>query len=81
MLMTKAYAKINLGLNVINKDEEDGYHNVDMIVVPIELHAQREKVRRVNTIKKSFFIIPSSFFIINDIIQSISFFVNTDISR
>ena len=42
MLMTKAYAKINLGLNVINKDEEDGYHNVDMIVVPIELHDRIE---------------------------------------
>ena len=40
--MTKAYAKINLGLNVINKDEEDGYHNVDMIVVPIELHDRIE---------------------------------------
>ena len=42
MLMLKAYAKINLGLNIINKDEEDFYHNVDMVVVPIELHDRIE---------------------------------------
>ena len=42
MLMTKAYAKINLGINVINKDEKDSYHNLDMIVVPIELHDRIE---------------------------------------
>ena len=42
MLMTKAYAKINLGINVINKDEKDSYHNLDMVVVPIELHDRIE---------------------------------------
>ena len=42
MLMTKAYAKINLEINVINKDEQDSYHNLDMVIVPIELHDRIE---------------------------------------
>lgn len=42
MLATKAYAKINLGLNVINKDEVDGYHNLDMVMLPLELHDRIE---------------------------------------
>lgn len=33
----KAYAKINLALNVITK-REDGYHEIDMVTIPIELH-------------------------------------------
>lgn len=33
----KSYAKINLGLNVLGKDEA-GYHLLDMIMLPIELH-------------------------------------------
>lgn len=42
MLMTKAYAKINLGLNIVNKDSNDNYHNLDMVMVPIELHDRIE---------------------------------------
>lgn len=42
MLMLKAYAKINLGLKILSKDETDGYHNVDMITLPIELHDRIE---------------------------------------
>lgn len=42
MLMLKAYAKINLGLNIVNRDPQDGYHNLDMVVVPIELHDRIE---------------------------------------
>lgn len=42
MLMTKAYAKINLGLNVVNKDETDGYHYLDMVMMPVELHDRIE---------------------------------------
>lgn len=42
MIMTKAYAKINLGLNIINRDEQDRYHNLDMVVVPIGLHDRIE---------------------------------------
>lgn len=33
----KSYAKINLSLNIVNK-REDGYHELDSIMVPIELH-------------------------------------------
>lgn len=42
MLMMKAYAKINLGLNIIDKDKKDSYHTVDMINLPIELHDRIE---------------------------------------
>lgn len=42
MLMMKAYAKINLGLNIIDKDKKDLYHTVDMINLPIELHDRIE---------------------------------------
>lgn len=42
MLMLKAYAKINLGLNILSKDEKDGYHYVDMVTLPIELHDRIE---------------------------------------
>ena len=42
MLLTKAYAKINLGLNIINKDSQDAYHNLDMVIAPIELHDRIE---------------------------------------
>lgn len=37
MISVKAHAKINLGLNVLHK-REDGYHEVDMIMLPLELH-------------------------------------------
>ena len=33
----KSYAKINLSLNILGK-REDGYHELDSIMVPIELH-------------------------------------------
>ncbi len=33
----KAYAKINLALDVVRK-REDGYHDLEMIMAPIELH-------------------------------------------
>lgn len=36
-MMIKAYAKINVGLNVLNK-REDGYHDLDMVMLPITLH-------------------------------------------
>lgn len=36
-VIEKAYAKINITLNVINK-RDDGYHNLKMIMAPIELH-------------------------------------------
>lgn len=42
MLMLKAYAKINLGLNILSRDENDGYHYVDMVTLPIELHDRIE---------------------------------------
>lgn len=42
MLMLKAYAKINLGLKILSKDEQDGYHFVDMVTLPIELHDRIE---------------------------------------
>ena len=42
MLMLKAYAKINLGLNILSKDQKDGYHYVDMVTLPIELHDRIE---------------------------------------
>ena len=33
----KAYAKINLALNVYDK-LDNGYHNIDMVTIPLELH-------------------------------------------
>lgn len=42
MLLTKAYAKINIGLKVVGKDEKDGYHYVDMVTLPLELHDRIE---------------------------------------
>lgn len=37
MITVKAYAKINLAINVFDK-REDGYHDVDMVMIPLELH-------------------------------------------
>ena len=37
MVTVKAYAKINLALNVFDR-REDGYHDVDMVMLPLELH-------------------------------------------
>ena len=33
----KSYAKINISLDVVGK-REDGYHELDSIMLPIELH-------------------------------------------
>ena len=35
--VAKSYAKINIALNVVGK-KENGYHNLDMIMVPLKLH-------------------------------------------
>ena len=35
--IVKANAKINLGLNILGKNE-DGYHELDMIMAPISLY-------------------------------------------
>lgn len=35
--LLKSYAKINISLNVLNK-HEDGYHELDSVMLPIELH-------------------------------------------
>jgi len=37
MITIKAYAKINLALNVLDK-REDNYHNIDIVTLPIDLH-------------------------------------------
>ncbi|MDY2727819.1 MAG: 4-(cytidine 5'-diphospho)-2-C-methyl-D-erythritol kinase [Candidatus Onthovivens sp.] len=36
-MIEKAYAKMNLGLNVLDK-RENGYHNLETIMLPLELH-------------------------------------------
>lgn len=36
-MYVKAFAKINLYLDVISK-REDGYHNLEMVILPLELH-------------------------------------------
>lgn len=36
-MFVKAYAKINLFLDVLSK-RDDGYHNLDMVMLPLELH-------------------------------------------
>ena len=36
-LLLKSYAKINICLNVVSK-REDGYHELDMIMLPLKLH-------------------------------------------
>lgn len=54
MIIEKAFAKINLYLNVINK-REDGFHNLEMIMAPLALHDTlsfekiEEKQVRINT--------------------------------
>ena len=35
--IVKSYAKINLSLKVLN-EREDGYHNLETVMIPIELH-------------------------------------------
>lgn len=41
MIMVKAHAKINVALNV-NEKMENGYHKVDMVMLPLELHDRIE---------------------------------------
>ena len=36
-IVEKSYAKINIALNVVNK-REDGYHELDMVMLPLKLH-------------------------------------------
>ena len=36
-MYVKAYAKINAYLDVVSK-RDDGYHDLDMVMLPIELH-------------------------------------------
>ena len=36
-MYVKAFAKINIYLDVLNK-KDDGYHNLDMVMLPLELH-------------------------------------------
>ena len=36
-MIEKAYAKINISLNVVGK-RKDGYHELDMIMVPVSLY-------------------------------------------
>lgn len=36
-MIVKAHAKINLALSVLNQ-QSDGYHELDMVMVPLELH-------------------------------------------
>ena len=36
-LLLKSYAKINICLNVVGK-RDDGYHELDMIILPLEMH-------------------------------------------
>ena len=36
-MIEKAYAKINISLNIIGK-RADGYHELDMIMVPVSLY-------------------------------------------
>ena len=41
MLMVKAYAKVNVALN-INGKFENGYHDIDTVILPLELHDRIE---------------------------------------
>ena len=36
-MKVRAYAKVNLALDVVRK-REDGYHDLEMIMAPITLH-------------------------------------------
>jgi 4-diphosphocytidyl-2-C-methyl-D-erythritol kinase len=36
-LVVKSYAKINVSLSVVSK-REDGYHELEMVNLPLELH-------------------------------------------
>ncbi len=43
-MIEKAYAKINLFLNVVSK-RFDGYHDLEMIMVPVKLHDKLQFIR------------------------------------
>ena len=36
-MIIKAHAKINIALDVLDR-REDNYHNLDMVMVPLDLH-------------------------------------------
>ena len=56
----KSYAKINIALNV-TKTREDGYHELDMVMVPLKLHdsVQISELKG----KKDNFVVMDDFFI------------------
>lgn len=55
MIIEKAYAKVNLGLKVVNK-REDGYHNLDMIMISIDHYDELtfEKDDQLNVISDNY---------------------------
>ena len=42
MIMVKAHAKINVALNIDENKLANGYHNIDSIMLPLELHDRIE---------------------------------------
>ena len=36
-IIVRALAKINLAIDVLRR-KEDGYHEIDMVAIPLELH-------------------------------------------
>ena len=47
-MIEKAYGKINVSLDIVGK-REDGYHLLDMIMVPVDIYDTLEMVRSEET--------------------------------
>ena len=58
----KAYAKINLGLDVLRK-REDGYHEVRMVMQMVNLYDRIELVKKKNSgieVKTNLYYLPTN---------------------
>ena len=53
-MIIRAHAKINLSLNVQGK-RDDGYHNLESIMLPLEMHDSVEVYINKNHSKDDFF--------------------------
>ena len=58
-MITFPNAKINLGLNIVEK-RPDGYHNLETIFYPINLHGLDRKSTRLNSSHEFVSRMPSS---------------------
>lgn len=58
-VVVKSYAKINIALNVISK-REDGFHELDMVMLPLKLHDSL-LIEELPNVRKDNFIVMDDF--------------------